>query len=81
MTQRSRRSFGLFCLFSFLLTPAPFVQAQEAVDPAAPVDFDLLTPETAEAWAELVLKNIDIEFPNKMSFVYVDASQVNSDSR
>ncbi len=76
MTQRSRRSFGLFCLFAFLVTPNPFAQAQEAVDSAAPVDFDRLTPETAEAWAELVLKNIDIEFPNKMSLVYVDASQV-----
>lgn len=38
--------------------------------------FDRLEPETASAWAKLVLANVDTEFPNKMSLVYVDASQV-----
>ncbi|MCM2369046.1 DUF2891 domain-containing protein [Aporhodopirellula aestuarii] len=60
----------------FLVPLVPSVDAQEIVDLPTQVDFDQLTAETANAWAELVLKNIDIEFPNKMSLVYVDASQV-----
>ncbi|GAB5404641.1 MAG: DUF2891 domain-containing protein [Aureliella sp.] len=40
------------------------------------VDFGRLDPATAQAWSELVLGNIDVEFPNKMSIVYVDAEQV-----
>jgi hypothetical protein len=38
--------------------------------------FGTLDHAAAEAWAQLVLENVDIEFPNKMSLVYVDASQV-----
>ncbi|MEM8667500.1 MAG: DUF2891 domain-containing protein [Planctomycetota bacterium] len=40
------------------------------------VVFGRLTEATASQWADLVLKNVDIEFPNKMSLVYVDADQV-----
>ncbi|MFK8110612.1 MAG: DUF2891 domain-containing protein [Rubripirellula sp.] len=43
---------------------------------ATSVEFDRIDANTAEAWATLVLENVDIEFPNKMSLVYVDASQV-----
>ena len=52
------------------------VHGQESNTVAPKIDFDRLDALTASAWAELVLKNIDIEFPNKMSLVYVDASQV-----
>lgn len=52
------------------------IQAQEVLGVRPSVDFDRLDSETANAWAKLVLKNVDIEFPNKMSLVYVDASQV-----
>lgn len=45
-------------------------------DANAGVRFGQLSDEAAEEWAKLVLKNIDIEFPNKMSLVYVDADQV-----
>ncbi len=50
----------------------PTVQAQDATQ----TDFDRLELETASAWAKLVLASVDTEFPNKMSLVYVDASQV-----
>lgn len=63
---------GLACLVSLALPSVPRVQAQEA----AQTVFDRLEPETASAWAKLVLANVDTEFPNKMSLVYVDASQV-----
>ncbi len=76
MTHRFFPDAGLVCLVLFGLTLAHLLQAQDAVKSRAQVDFNRLNPETAHAWAQLVLKNIDIEFPNKMSLVYVDASQV-----
>lgn len=38
--------------------------------------FDGVDAETAEAWASLVLKGVDTEFPNKMSLVYTGADQI-----
>ena len=58
------------------LPPAKSVQAQAPVRLHSAVDFDHLDHKTADAWAKMVLKNVDVEFPNKMSLVYVDASQV-----
>ncbi|WP_390173886.1 DUF2891 domain-containing protein [Roseimaritima ulvae] len=48
------------------------VQAEDSTA----VSFDQLDPHAASAWARLVLTSVDTEFPNKMSLVYVDASQV-----
>ncbi|EMI43566.1 DUF2891 domain-containing protein [Rhodopirellula sp. SWK7] len=81
MTPRSRRNFGLGCLIALLL-PAIHgvypsgVHAQSSGTSPVQVDFDRLSNETADAWAELVLENIDIEFPNKMSLTYIDARQI-----
>ena len=68
-------TFGLLCLFLVGMMPAK-TMAQNDVEAGTSDDFERLDPQTAEAWAKLVLKNVDIEFPNKMSLVYVDASQV-----
>lgn len=38
--------------------------------------FGSLTEEVAERWSKLVLANIDIEFPNKMSLVYTGPDQI-----
>jgi hypothetical protein len=73
---RFSRDVGLACLLLFHLTLTRELEAQDAVESRAPVNFDRLEPKTANVWAELVLKSIDIEFPNKMSLIYVDASQV-----
>lgn len=76
----SRRHLCCILLF-FATIPGllyPRVHGQESAALVPPIDFDRLDAETASAWAELVLKNIDIEFPNKMSLVYSDASQIKS---
>ena len=66
---------GLLMLMTLTVFQGQYGNAQENATPPS-VDFDHLDPEVALAWSELVLKNINIEFPNKMSLVYVDASQV-----
>ncbi len=76
MTHRFYSRVGLACLLPLAFTLATLAQAQDAAPSHGQVDFDRLEVQTANAWAELVLKNVDIEFPNKMSLVYVDASQV-----
>jgi len=76
VTHRFGPCVGLVCLLLVGFSPALLVQAQDTVDARAQVDFDRLEPETADAWAKLVLKNVDTEFPNKMSLVYVDARRV-----
>jgi hypothetical protein len=67
---------GVVCFALAGLAPALALRAEDAAASHAQVDFDRLDPETADAWAQLVLRNIDTEFPNKMSLVYVDASQL-----
>lgn len=38
--------------------------------------FGTVSEEVAQRWSNLVLENIDIEFPNKMSLVYTSADQI-----
>ena len=72
--QISGRNLRLACLVLVGATVTSPVYGQATA--SSKHDFHQLAPKTAESWARLVLKNVDIEFPNKMSLVYVDASQV-----
>lgn len=63
---------AFFLLFSVAIPAASY--SQDRVPSRN--DFRQLAPASAERWSQLVLRNIDIEFPNKMSLVYVDAKQV-----
>ncbi len=76
MNRLSCPGVGVVCFVLLALTPVLTLRAEDAVASRSQVDLHLLDPEATDAWAQLVLKNIDTEFPNKMSLVYVDASQV-----
>lgn len=71
-----RMPFVCCCFLSLLVTRNNCVNAEESNEVQDPTEFGQLTMQTATAWADLVLENVDSEFPNKMSLVYVDASQV-----
>lgn len=43
---------------------------------AASPGSEKLTPEIAASWAQLVLKGVDTEFPNKMSLLYTNPDQI-----
>lgn len=66
------------CLILVLLPLESFAQdGQNSPVPASTrIDFGKLDLETASTWAEMVLESVDTEFPNKLSLVYVDESQV-----
>lgn len=70
------RSLTPVCCLILLSGGNSATLAQSIEEAHSSSDFERLTPDIANAWAELVLANIDTEFPNKMSLVYVDASQV-----
>ena len=54
------------CVLLLVAKPT-FCQSQET---------KMLSQETAQAWAKLVLKGVDTEFPNKMSLVYENENQL-----
>jgi hypothetical protein len=60
----------------YLLGFCGTAMGQESADSAASVSPAKLTTATANVWAEMVLKGIDTEFPNKMSIVYADRAQI-----
>ena len=78
--RRARPSFQLIVALCFwtllcnlgMLTPRGQAQDQPASQTPR------LDVSTADAWATLVLKGVDTEFPNKMSIVYVDETQIKS---
>ena len=65
----------------YLLGFCGTAMGQESADSAASVSPAKLTTATANVWAEMVLKGIDTEFPNKMSIVYADRAQIKPISR
>lgn len=80
MLQRSTLKASLLSIVAIGVVHCPALHAQKpasaAVQTASAAGFNRLDIETATAWADLVLNNVDIEYPNKMSLVYVDADQV-----
>lgn len=68
----------LLLLSTPLMTQAQNKQTQDQAPLQPEPKFAELDRDKANEWAEMVLKNIDIEFPNKMSLVYVDKSQIKS---
>lgn len=50
--------------------------AQTGICPADEGNATELTTDTAERWAQLVLKGVDTEFPNKMSLTYSSPDQI-----
>ncbi len=52
-----------------LLTPPILAQSQNGVESP-------LNSKTATQWAELVMKGVDTEFPNKLSLVYSNEQQI-----
>lgn len=72
MLQRFTPPASLLFILAISLPLGEALFAQQA----STITFGRLDAKTAASWADLVLENVDIEFPNKMSLVYIGADQL-----